>query len=80
MRKRVILLLATGALGLAVASPAVADHDDDGFCPTPTAENGRDFAHGHIVPLAHSDTFRLGHDHKPGAEHKGFSGCHPQDS
>jgi hypothetical protein len=67
--KKVVLAVATGAvIAVAAASPAAA------VCPAaPAGEPGRsEFAHEHIVPLAHAGL--LGHEHKPGM-HRGASDC-----
>lgn len=67
--RRVVLVVGAGALiALAGAAPAEA------VCPAaPAGEPGRsEFAHNHIVPLAHAGV--LGHEHKPGT-HRGASDC-----
>ncbi len=69
MRSRVIVFSA-GLLGaLALSAPTSASHG--GLCPIGSG-SGADYAHQHIVPLAHAGA--LGQMHKPGS-HQGFSNC-----
>ena len=68
MRKIVIALSAGALVALGGAAPASA------LCPAaPAGDPGRsEFAHQHIVMLAHAGV--LGHGHKPGS-HRGASDC-----
>lgn len=67
MRRIVTTFILVGLM-LMAAVPAFAS--DKGPCVGD--HTGREYAQGHIVPLAHAGI--LGQGHKPGS-HKGFSIC-----
>ena len=75
MKKVVLVLLVVVISMLAVSSAFAAapllpcnDMDGDG------SPSGYEYAHGHIVALAHLGN--LGQGHKPGS-HMGFAACSP---
>jgi hypothetical protein len=63
-----VFAIAMMAVSTAFAAPPCNDADGNG------SPSGYEYAHNHIVPLAHDGT--LGQGHKPGSHH-GFSACNP---
>jgi len=63
-----VLAIAMMTVSTAFAAPPCNDANGDG------SPSGYEYAHGHIVPLAHAGA--LGQGHKPGSHH-GFSACNP---
>jgi hypothetical protein len=63
------LVLGTGEVALAHQAGPCNDSDGDG------AFSGQEYAAHHIVPGAHDGI--IGHVHKPGVVHQGFSACDP---
>jgi hypothetical protein len=72
-------LLAALALALALAWGALAPAPAAAQPPHPFCGSGREYAHGHIVPLAQSQEIgpeQAGRTHSPGS-HRGFAVCEP---
>ena len=77
MRRRLTTWLAMVVMTvMLLAAPAFAQgggHEGE-ICEAPDHPGHSEYAKHHIVPLAHADDERLGQDHKPGKEHRGYAG------
>jgi hypothetical protein len=74
--KKLFLLVLVFAIALMAFTPALAappcnDTNEDG------SPSGYEYGQYHIKEAAHAGI--LGHIHKPGAAHKGFSACNPSE-